>query len=145
MQKIIYVKNQLNTIASSILAQIPDKSIICFSGSMGAGKTTLIKALVKALGGADPGHSPTFGLVNEYHYPNDELLGYHFDFYRLNNPEEAMDIGLEAYWEQDGWFFIEWPEKIGALLPEPRIEITLNEIDPHTRELTLKQVNSTDS
>ena len=85
---------------------------------MGAGKTTLIKALVKELGGTDTVSSPTSGLVNEYETKTGELLGYHFDFYRLNDETEAMDMGLEDYLNTSAWIFMEWPEKIPGWFPQ---------------------------
>jgi len=137
MQKIIYTQKDLSTAAEKIISSIPKHSILCLNGNMGAGKTTFIKALVKQLGGKEQAYSPTFGIVNEYRYPNGDLLGYHFDFYRLNDPEEALDLGLEEYLAEDVWVFIEWPEKVGALLPKECIDLHLKILDPVTRELTL--------
>ncbi len=105
---------------------------------MGSGKTTLIKALVKELGGIEQGSSPSFGIVNEYQYRDGSILGYHFDFYRLNDPTEALDLGLEDYLNKDVWVFIEWPEKIADLLPEDYHNIRLRIIDPTTRELAIE-------
>ena len=135
MQKIIYTEKGLPKAANQLLQHIPKNSCVCFSGSMGAGKTTLIKALVKALGGAQPGNSPTFGIVNEYSYPDGQVLGYHFDFYRVETPEEVLDMGLEEYLSQGVWLFIEWPEKAGNLLPNKRVDIALKSLDSETREL----------
>ncbi|MCL4119995.1 UNVERIFIED_CONTAM: hypothetical protein GTU68_001380 [Idotea baltica] len=104
---------------------------------MGAGKTTLIKALVEELGGGTVANSPTFGIVNEYHKVDGELLGYHFDFYRLKDETEALDMGFEDYLAQDVWIFIEWPEKIQSFLPENASNITIDIIDPVTRRLEL--------
>ncbi len=137
MPKIIYTKSEISQISKQILEKIP-RTIIAFYGEMGAGKTTLIKSLVKELGGTDEVSSPSFGLVNEYLYPNGELLGYHFDFYRLNNETEAFDIGLEEYFNQDVWIFIEWPEKIGNLLPENCTKFHIRVVDEQTRELKLQ-------
>lgn len=102
---------------------------------MGAGKTTLIKSLLEELGAVDKGHSPTFGLVNEYHNSEGELLAYHFDFYRINNEEEVFDMGLEEYFEADVWIFIEWPEKISNLLPPDHQKIQLQFVDEKTRSI----------
>ncbi|GGD38412.1 tRNA (adenosine(37)-N6)-threonylcarbamoyltransferase complex ATPase subunit type 1 TsaE [Muriicola marianensis] len=107
-------------------------------GELGSGKTTLIKELIKHLGGLEEGSSPSFGIVNEYSYPDGEVLGYHFDFYRLNKAEEALDLGLEDYLSQNVWIFIEWPEKVEELLPDNRVNICLKSIGPETRELTLE-------
>jgi tRNA threonylcarbamoyladenosine biosynthesis protein TsaE len=137
MQKIIYTINDLPHIAQSVINSVTNRAIALY-GPMGSGKTTLIKALVKELGGADGVSSPTFGLVHEYLYPNGDLLGYHFDFYRLNNETEALDMGLEEYFNQDVWFFMEWPEKIGNLLPENCSKLHIRVLDEHTRELKLQ-------
>jgi len=138
MQKIIYTIEQLDKISEEILANVSSK-ILCFYGEMGAGKTTLIKALVRNLDGGDQANSPTFGIVNEYQNSNGDLLGYHFDFYRLDSEEEALDLGLEDYFSQDTWIFIEWPEKIGAQLPENCTRISLEILDPVTRQIQINQ------
>ena len=92
MQKIIYTIQELDEVSAKILDQACSK-ILCFYGEMGAGKTTLIKALVRYLDGGNQANSPTFGIVNEYQSRNGDLLGYHFDFYRLEDEEEALDSG----------------------------------------------------
>ena len=84
---------------------------------MGVGKTTLIKSLIKQLGAVDSGNSPSYGLVNEYHNANGKLVAYHFDFYRIESEEEALDMGIEEYFNSNAYIFIEWPEKIAKLLP----------------------------
>ncbi|MGB5205685.1 MAG: tRNA (adenosine(37)-N6)-threonylcarbamoyltransferase complex ATPase subunit type 1 TsaE, partial [Eudoraea sp.] len=89
--------------------------------------------------GGDQANSPTFGIVNEYQSRNGDLLGYHFDFYRLDSEEEVLDLGLEDYFSQDVWIFIEWPEKIGAQLPENCTRISLEILDPVTRQIHLSQ------
>ncbi len=138
MTKIFYTKNELLKTALFLKSSLKTNCIVCFSGPMGSGKTTLIKALVKQLGGIEQGSSPSFGIVNEYHFPDGSVLGYHFDFYRLNDPSEALDLGLEDYLNQDVWIFIEWPEKVADLLPANCQHITLKIVDASTRELTLE-------
>jgi len=140
MQKIIYTIEQLDKISEEILANVSSK-ILCFYGEMGAGKTTLIKALVRYLDGGDQANSPTFGIVNEYQNSNGDLLGYHFDFYRLEDEEEALDLGLEDYFSQDTWIFIEWPEKIGTQLPENYTRISLEILDPVTRQIQITKAD----
>lgn len=108
---------------------------IAFYGEMGAGKTTLIKAMLRELGVVDSGHSPTFGLVNEYHNAQGELVAYHFDFYRLNSPEEALDMGIEAYFNSNCYIFMEWPERLGPLLPEDIAHVHLYFVDETTRRI----------
>ncbi len=118
-----YTLNQLPEIAKKILATASSK-ILLFNGKMGVGKTTLIKELVKQLGAKDIANSPTFSLVNEYCTDNDEKI-YHFDFYRINNEEEAYDIGFEDYLYNNDWCFIEWGEKVENLLPLEIVNINI--------------------
>ncbi len=129
----VFSKEQLGQIAVKIL-QNPHRTF-CLYGEMGAGKTTLIKAMLQQLGAVDTGHSPTFGIVNEYHDDSGEPLGYHFDFYRLNSEEEAYDLGLEDYFEKDAYIFIEWPEKIRNLLPDDALRVKLQFIDETARRI----------
>ncbi|WP_350285953.1 tRNA (adenosine(37)-N6)-threonylcarbamoyltransferase complex ATPase subunit type 1 TsaE [uncultured Croceitalea sp.] len=124
----------IDTLAKTILKEKSSK-YFCFYGDMGAGKTTLIKAMLKTLEAKDLGNSPTFGIVNEYHDTDGNLLAYHFDFYRLNNEEEAYDMGLEDYFDTDAHIFIEWPEHIPNLLPEDHNAIYLRFIDENTRSI----------
>ncbi|MEP0133977.1 MAG: tRNA (adenosine(37)-N6)-threonylcarbamoyltransferase complex ATPase subunit type 1 TsaE [Eudoraea sp.] len=140
MQKIIYTIEELDKVAKEILGNVSSK-ILCFYGEMGSGKTTLIKSLVRVLDGGDQANSPTFGIVNEYQSQKGELLGYHFDFYRLDSEEEALDLGLEDYFSQDTWIFIEWPEKIGSQLPKNYTRISLEIIDPVTRQIQIKETD----
>ncbi|MFH6603761.1 tRNA (adenosine(37)-N6)-threonylcarbamoyltransferase complex ATPase subunit type 1 TsaE [Maribacter algicola] len=134
-----YNIGQLKETAELILNAATSKTL-CFYGTMGAGKTTLIKALVKQLEGHDTANSPTFGIVNEYHFQEGNLLGYHFDFYRLNDETEALDLGLEDYLAQDCWVFMEWPEKIPSFLPIERTEIQIEILDEVTRELHITNI-----
>lgn len=109
-------ENALGEIAQRIIEKAKFK-MFAFEGDMGAGKTTLIKHLVSELGFKGSVSSPTYGLVNEYRSAAGVPI-YHFDFYRLTDPEEAYDFGIEEYFEQEAWCFMEWPDKIGAILPE---------------------------
>ncbi len=136
MQKIIYTNVGIREVAKKIVESVPSKTL-CFYGEMSSGKTTLIKALVEELGGADIASSPTFGLVNEYHTPEGELLAYHFDFYRIEDETEALDLGLEEYLSEDVWVFIEWPEKVTSFLPADSTELHLEIINGNTRKLSL--------
>jgi tRNA threonylcarbamoyladenosine biosynthesis protein TsaE len=103
---------------------------------MGAGKTTLIKELVKSLGINDVTSSPTFSLVNQYQADNN-LLVFHFDFYRINQETEAMDMGIEEYFDSGGWCFIEWPEKVKNLLPLKFDEINIKIINEQERTIEI--------
>ncbi|TJY33426.1 tRNA (adenosine(37)-N6)-threonylcarbamoyltransferase complex ATPase subunit type 1 TsaE [Pontimicrobium aquaticum] len=112
--KTIFDIQSIDNVAKELLANAKHKTIL-FYGDMGVGKTTLISALVKALGGTDETSSPTFSIVNEYKV-NDDIV-YHFDFYRINDETEVLDIGIEDYFYSGHWNFIEWPEKIEGILP----------------------------
>jgi tRNA threonylcarbamoyladenosine biosynthesis protein TsaE len=132
----IYRESELRNIAQKVIKNSNSKTLAFFA-PMGAGKTTLIKALIKELGSSDTVSSPTFGLVNEYELASGELLGYHFDFYRLENETEALDMGFDDYLASDSWIFMEWPEKIPNLLPHNVQHIAIEVIDHQTRKLTL--------
>ncbi len=123
--KITYTHTELPEVAKNIL-EIATSRILLFYGSMGVGKTTLIKVLSQQLGANEVASSPSFSIVNEYEVA-DGLI-YHFDFYRIEDPMEALDLGVEDYLYSGHYVFIEWPEKIQKLLPEEavKIEITKN-------------------
>ena len=118
-----YVLEELPEIAKEVIKSSKNK-VLLFYGEMGVGKTTLIKEIVKQLGSLDNVSSPTFSLVNEYRTINDEIV-YHFDFYRINNENEALDIGIEEYFYNDCWCLIEWPEKVKNLVPLNSVTITI--------------------
>ncbi len=128
--------NDIESVAKELIETASDK-VVCFYGDMGVGKTTLIKALVKEIGAVDTANSPTFGLVNEYANIKGEPIAYHFDFYRLNNEMEALDMGFEDYLSSSAWLFIEWPEKIKSLLPADYVGVFLRFIDENTRSIEL--------
>ena len=133
---IIFSIDQLNEVAQQIIANNP-KKVILFHGEMGVGKTTLIKQLCKTLGVTGATSSPTFSLVNEYVANNNQLV-YHFDFYRLNNEVEALDMGIDDYLYSSNWCFIEWAEKIPNLIPETHSVITISLLTDGKRSLTLR-------
>jgi tRNA threonylcarbamoyladenosine biosynthesis protein TsaE len=121
----------LEDIANDILRTYPESRVFAFYGSMGAGKTTLIKVLCHELGVKDIVQSPTFAIINEYLTPVGESI-YHFDFYRIKKAEEAMDIGYEDYIYSGSYCFIEWPELIGGLLPPDAIKVYIEGDDVRT-------------
>jgi tRNA threonylcarbamoyladenosine biosynthesis protein TsaE len=131
-----YTLNQIDDIAKRILSSTKRK-IFLFYGSMGVGKTTIIKAFAKELGVTDNVSSPTFSLVNEYLDERGKPL-YHFDFYRIENEEEALDMGIEEYFDVDAYCFIEWPEKIKNLLPLDAVNVFILENENSTRSITLE-------
>ncbi len=130
----IYKIDQLPTIAEKIIEHCKDIKNVLFYAEMGAGKTTLIKEIIKQLGVTDNVSSPTFSLVNEYISNNNETI-YHFDFYRIEIEEEALDIGIEDYFYKNAWCFIEWPQNIESYLPENAIVIEIEILDEETREI----------
>lgn len=121
--KIEFSLNQIQEVAEQVLASNPQK-VILFKGEMGVGKTTFIKALAKQLGVLDETSSPTFSIVNEYITTTQEKV-YHFDAYRLNSEEEALDMGIEEYLYSGYWCFIEWAEKIPNLIPTNNSQISI--------------------
>lgn len=132
---ITYDQSELEAVARRILDTAKSKTIL-FYGDMGAGKTTLIKALIKALGAEDNGSSPTFSLVNEYELPEGPI--FHFDFYRIQDETEALDIGLEDYLDSNGWIFIEWPQKIEKFLDPEVGKIVISVCSRNTRMLKFR-------
>ena len=131
-----YTLEQLPEIALEIINSAKSK-ILLFNGEMGAGKTTLIKEISKQLGVDDIASSPTFSLVNEYRTNKGEII-YHFDFYRIENEEEAYDIGIEEYLYSDAWCFIEWGHKVQNLLPLKIININIGVVNANQRTIEIK-------
>ncbi|SHL84177.1 tRNA (adenosine(37)-N6)-threonylcarbamoyltransferase complex ATPase subunit type 1 TsaE [Flavobacterium xanthum] len=132
---IIFSIDQLEEVAQQIIASNP-KKVILFHGEMGVGKTTLIKQLCKTLGVTGATSSPTFSLVNEYETDVNQLI-YHFDFYRLNDEVEALDMGIDDYLYSGNWCFIEWAEKIPNLIPEAHSVLTISSLADGKRYLQL--------
>jgi len=124
--EIIYNIENINEIARRLINNLNTKTLL-FYGDMGVGKTTLIKALIKALGSNDEVSSPTFSIVNEYE-TNDNQFIYHFDLYRIKEVEELYNLGIEDYLFSNNWSIIEWPEKVEDIVPinHDRIVIKLN-------------------
>ncbi len=130
-----YNLSELTNVASEILSQSESK-ILLFYGEMGAGKTTLIKEICSLLDIEDKISSPTFSLVNEYKSRKGESV-YHFDFYRIEDEEEAMDIGFEEYIDSEKWCLIEWPQNIENLLPLKSSAIQIQILENGNRSLTI--------
>ena len=110
--------------ARELIDTYPDSRIFAFYGEMGAGKTTMIKALCRVLQVTDVTSSPSFGLIFEYRTRGSDIV-YHFDFYRIEQLEEAYDIGYEEYIDSGQYCFIEWPEKVATLLPPETVNVNL--------------------
>ena len=140
-----YKITEIDQVAEELLKHVSSKTIL-FKAEMGVGKTTLIKAIVKALGSNDVVTSPTFSIVNEYKILNESI--FHFDFYRIKNEEEALNFGIEDYLVYDSWIFMEWFEKIPNLLPleNDLVTIELNKNTSRTlklsKNLTINKINA---
>ena len=104
---------------------------------MGAGKTTFINALCEALGVEDITNSPSFSIINEYRSESTAELIYHFDCYRLENEDEAYDIGVEDYFDSGAVCLIEWPERIENLLPADTVAVHVTVEDDDTRVISV--------
>ena len=130
-----YNLSQLSEVAKALIKQAKYKTLL-FYGKMGVGKTTLIKEIVKQLKSDDNVSSPTFSLVNEYHTEDGNKI-YHFDFYRIDNEEEALDMGVEEYFYSGNWCLIEWPNKIENLLPLKSVNVNVTQNADNTRNIQL--------
>ena len=127
--------SNIDTVAEAILRNVHSK-IVLFSGSMGSGKTTLIGALIKSLGSPDLVSSPTFALMNEYQGRDSKI--YHYDFYRIKNLEEALDIGFDEFIEEDAWNLVEWPALIVGILPHEYVTIEISKVTDTKRKILVK-------
>jgi tRNA threonylcarbamoyladenosine biosynthesis protein TsaE len=134
-QEINATLDQLDEVTRAILNTYPNHRIFSFNGEMGAGKTTLIKSLCKYLNIQNIPSSPTFAIINEYWTAQNEPV-YHFDFYRIERPEEAIAIGLFEYLESGHYCFMEWSENIETILDDERVKIKIERIDDQTRKFT---------
>ncbi|WCM42368.1 tRNA (adenosine(37)-N6)-threonylcarbamoyltransferase complex ATPase subunit type 1 TsaE [Flavobacterium sp. CBA20B-1] len=132
---ITYSIQNLDEVAKKLINSSTHKTWL-FEAQMGAGKTTLIKALAKNLGVTDMANSPTFSIVNEYF--GDKGKVFHFDLYRLKNQEEAYDMGLDEYFTENVWCFVEWPEMAMDVIPDETHKVSIRIINEHTRELNFE-------
>jgi len=140
LETISYDLSELKTVASSLINAAQNEKIWVFQGPMGAGKTTLIKAIAQELGVIDQVSSPTFGIVN--HYENKERnTFYHFDFYRIEDPTEALDIGIEEYFYSGNHCWLEWAEKIKDFLPEDFFLIKIESISDFKRQVSFLHIH----
>ena len=131
---------EIRRAAQQVIAVCGDETVWLFEGSMGAGKTTFIKAICQELGVLNMVQSPTFSIVNEYLTDSGETI-YHFDCYRLKNVTEAYDIGVEEYLDSGNLCLIEWPDKIEELLPEKFIKISITQLSNGKRSIVLLHNN----
>ncbi len=126
--------DNLPSAAKTFIDAIGVHRVFAFVGDMGAGKTTFISEVCRLLGADDDSGSPTFSIVNEYLDKSGKPI-YHFDFYRLEYPEEALDIGVEDYFYSGHLCLIEWPDRIGSLLPEEAVTVNISENPDGTRSI----------
>lgn len=131
--------DNIDEAAREFIALMGDRTVFAFYGEMGAGKTTFINALSRALGVEDDATgSPSFAIVNEYRSDTTAELIYHFDLYRLESVEEALDLGVEDYFDSGALCLIEWPERIDDILPDDTVKITVKVNDDGSRTLTVE-------
>lgn len=127
--------DKITDAAQEFVAQMGHRRVFAFYGGMGAGKTTFIKALCQQLGVKDAVTSPTFAIVNEY--GSDIGPIYHFDFYRIKNLAEVMDLGFDDYAYSGHLCLMEWPELIEDLLPDNTVSVHIEETDNGMRKITV--------
>ncbi|MCQ2974550.1 MAG: tRNA (adenosine(37)-N6)-threonylcarbamoyltransferase complex ATPase subunit type 1 TsaE [Bacteroidales bacterium] len=136
INKLEETKEIAKKVAELLTTDYNNRKCLAFLGEMGAGKTTFIKELCKAMKVIDEISSPTFSIVNEYATENGENI-YHFDLYRLKDIEEAMSAGAEEYIYSNNYCMIEWPEIIYPILPSDTIYIKIEEIEDKKRKFTI--------
>ncbi|MBL6875513.1 MAG: tRNA (adenosine(37)-N6)-threonylcarbamoyltransferase complex ATPase subunit type 1 TsaE [Chitinophagales bacterium] len=133
MEYTIHSLDELNILAKQLINQVKQERIILFEGEMGAGKTSLIKAICKEIGYSEDVTSPTYSIVNEY--TNNNILIYHFDLFRLKNLEEILDIGFEEYIDSTAICLVEWPDKAMDLI-DHGMKIQIKKIDVNSRKIS---------
>lgn len=134
--KITYQLDEIRQAASQFLAAIGNKKVIAFHGEMGAGKTTFIHALCDIKGVKDVVGSPTFSIINEYHYPGGKI--YHIDLYRLKDELEAERAGIEDCIYSDQYCLVEWPERAPGIFPPETVHVFIKASGEQTRQLTIQ-------
>lgn len=135
-ETIVFDVSEISTVANRLLSKYSDCKIWIFEGNMGSGKTTLIKSICSSLEIVDLVSSPTFSVVNEY-VTEKKMVLYHFDFYRINFVTEALDLGVDEYFNSGCFCFVEWPDSVFSLLPPNKLHLKLEYISEFKRKLTL--------
>lgn len=129
--------DDLNRAADEFVRLMDSSTVYAFNGEMGAGKTTFIMALLRRLGvGDDLAGSPSFAIINEYRSDTTAELIYHFDLYRLESLEEALDIGIDDYFDSGALCLLEWPERVADILPDDTVSVDIRVNDDGSRTLT---------
>ncbi|MGZ4049628.1 MAG: tRNA (adenosine(37)-N6)-threonylcarbamoyltransferase complex ATPase subunit type 1 TsaE [Bacteroidia bacterium] len=132
----IFDLNNIQNIAENFISLIGKYKIIAFSGELGAGKTTLIKAICKQLGVEESVTSPTYSIIQEYH--SDNIIIYHIDLYRIKSIEEAIDAGIEDCFQSKDLCLVEWPEKAMLLFPAETVYASLQTVSNNVRKLIVQ-------
>ena len=127
----------INKTAQQFITLIGNRSVFAFNGKMGAGKTTFIKSICEELGVKETVNSPTCSIVNEYEASDGKII-YHFDCYRINKIQEALDLGAEEYFYSGNLCFIEWSENIAPILPDFLINVEITEKETGERYVTIR-------
>lgn len=126
----------INQTTQQFIEQIGKNTVFAFNGKMGAGKTTFIKAICETMGVKETVNSPTFSIVNEYEAADGRII-YHFDCYRINKIQEALDLGAEEYLYSGNLCFIEWSENIAPILPDSIVNVDMEEMENGKRKITI--------
>ena len=137
MEKILEINSlaELDKVAKVVIDSLEGRTVVAFDAPMGAGKTTLIGRIARYLGSEDDTTSPTFAIVNQYE--GDRTM-YHFDMYRIDHIEEALDFGTEEYLSSGELCLVEWPEKIEALLPEDTMVVKIEILSESARRFVIR-------
>ena len=137
MEKIIEIEslNELDKVAEAVVESLNGRSVVALDAPMGAGKTTLVSRIAAYLGAEDDVTSPTFAIVNQY---EGMRTIYHFDMYRIERVEEALDFGSEEYLSSGELCLVEWPEKIEALLPEDTMVVKIEILSDTARRFVIR-------
>lgn len=134
MTEIKFDLKDIDKAAREFINSIGSDRIFLFEGDMGAGKTTFISEVCRVLGADDDFGSPTFSLVNEYEDSKGNPI-YHFDLYRIDSPQEALDMGVEEYFDSGALCLVEWPDRLGGLIPEEARKVVISVNQDNSRSL----------
>jgi tRNA threonylcarbamoyladenosine biosynthesis protein TsaE len=126
----------INDTAQEFINLIGGRTVFAFNGKMGAGKTTFIKSICEVMGVKETVNSPTFSIVNEYEAADGRII-FHFDCYRINKIQEALDLGAEEYLYSGNLCFIEWSENIAPILPDSIVNVDIEETENGKRQITI--------
>ena len=137
MERVIEIKSldELDRVAEAVVESLDGRTVVAFDAPMGAGKTTLISRIARYLGSEDDVTSPTFAIVNQY---EGSRTIYHFDMYRIERVEDALDFGSEEYLSSGELCLVEWPEKIEPLLPDDTMVVRIEILSDDARRFVIR-------